>query len=267
MTLIAIIVILFLISVIAVVVKTEQLNVDPLQDQLHMLVGQLIANGNTPEAQQKFSELAAAYFHRFHMEHLPVPKLRVRLLHALSLLVHTTPEAEFKAAERYLYRWEMPPYRPEPRPAPSPVATKPSGPADIFVSYAREDQRSARMIVAQLTSAGFSVWWDDGIHAGTQWDAEINNKLLASKAVIVLWSPFSAASEWVRREATHARERQKLVPVFIRRCQLPSDFSEIHTLDLSRWDGDTSSFEWLKLVATAAELSGAEPPHNSDVRI
>lgn len=265
MTLIAIIVVLFLVSVIAVVWKTEQLNVDPLQDLLHMLVSQLISDGNTPEAQQKFSELAAAYFHRFHMENLPTPKLRVRLLHALSLLVHTVPDAEFKATERYLYKWEMPPYRPEPRPAPSPVANKLSGPADIFVSYAREDQRSARMIVAQLTSAGFRVWWDDGIHAGAQWGAEINSQLLESKVVVVLWSPFSSASEWVRREATHAREHQKIVPVFIRRCQLPSDFAEIQTLDLSRWDGDTASFEWQKLVAAAAELTGAASPHNSDV--
>jgi len=229
-----------------------------------MLVGQLVSDGNTPEAQQKFSELAAAYFHRFHMENLPAAKLRVRLLHALSLLVHTIPKAEFKATERYLSKWEMPPYRPEPRPAPSPVLSKPSGPADIFVSYAREDQRSARMIVAQLTSAGFRVWWDDGIHAGAQWDAEINGQLVASRAVVVLWSPFSSASEWVRREATHAREHQKIVPVFIRKCQLPSDFSEIHTLDLSRWDGDPASFEWQKLVAAAANLSGAELPRNSD---
>src|SRR5690606_35649675 len=137
-----------------------------------MLVGQLISDGNTPEARQKFSELAAAYFHHFHMENLPTHKLRARLLHALSLLVHTVPKAEFKATERYLYKWEMPPYHPEPRPPPSPAATKLSGPADIFVSYAREDQRSARMIVAQLASAGFSVWWDDGINAGTQWDEE-----------------------------------------------------------------------------------------------
>lgn len=265
MTLIAIIVILFLVSVIAVVWKTEQLNVDPLQDNLHMLVSQLISDGNTPEARQKFSELATAYFHHFHMENLPTHKLRVRLLHALSLLVHTVPEAEFKATERYLYRWEMPPYRSEPRPPPSPVASKLSGPADIFVSYAREDQRSARMIVAQLTSAGFSVWWDDGIYAGTQWDEEINSRLLASKVVVVLWSPFSSASEWVRREATHAKEHQKIVPIFVRRCQLPSGFSDIQTLDLSRWEGDPASFEWQRLIAAAARLSGTELPRNSAV--
>lgn len=256
MTLIAIIAILFLVSLIASIWKTEQLNVDPLQDALQMLVNELISDGITPEARQRFGELAAAHFHRFNLEHLPAPKLRLRLLHALSTLINRVPKAEFKEAERFLQRWEMPPYRPEQRSESEPVRRPLSGPADIFVSYAREDQGSIRIIVAQLESAGFSVWWDDGIHAGTQWDAEINKQLSASRAVVVLWSPYSSVSEWVRREAAHAKSNDKIVPAFIRRCRLPSDFSDVQTIDLTRWDGDASDTEWQKLLSAVAQLSG-----------
>ncbi len=264
MTLIAIIVVLFLVSVIAVVWKTEQLNVDPLQDALVMLVMELISDGNTPEARHRFSELAAAHFHRFNLGQSPSPKLRLRLLHALSTLVNGVSAAEFKEAERFLQKWEMPVYRPEHRAISDTVRRTLSGSADIFISYAREDQGSIRIIVAQLEAAGFSVWWDDGIHVGARWDAEINRQLSASRAVVVLWSPYSSVSEWVRREAGQAKANEKIVPALIRRCRLPSGFSDIQTIDLTRWDGDAADAEWQKLMSAVTQLSGVGLPRSFD---
>ena len=33
--------------------------------------------------------------------------------------------------------------------------------ADIFISYAREDQPLATVLADQLEQAGWDVWWDD----------------------------------------------------------------------------------------------------------
>lgn len=256
MTLIAIIVILFLISVIAVVWRTEQLNVDPLQDQLQVLVAELVSADFSPEAKRRFSELAAAYFHRFRLDHLPTPKLRLRLVHALSTLMHRLPAAQFKKAEKYFLTWEMPPFTP-PRHGHPRTAPTSSGTADIFVSYAREEASAVRIIVAQLQASGLSIWWDDGIETGSRWSDAINERLTSSKAVVVLWSPLASVSEWVKREAEYAKANNKLVPVFIRKCQLPGDFGEIQTLDLSRWHGHTEDAEWQKLIAAVSRLSGS----------
>ena len=250
MTLIAIIAILFFVSLIAVVWKTEQLNVDPLQDALTMLIRELASEGNTADAKQRFSELAAAQFDRFHIGHSPAPMLRLRLGHALANIMPEASKSEFKELERFLLSWEMPSYRSKMKPIASTLGEN----ADLFLSYAREDQDAVRIIATRLVSAGFNIWWDDGIHAGALWDAEIEARLAASRAVIVLWSPYSSVSEWVRREAQYAKVTEKIVPAFIRKCRLPTDLADVQTIDLTRWDGNPNDAEWQKLISAAVRL-------------
>lgn len=258
MTLIAIIAILFLVSLIAMVWKTEQLNVDPLQDALTMLVRELASEGNTPDAKRRFSELAAAQFDRFHIGHLPAPMLRLRLGHALlntkpQLSLSDLSDGEFKEMERFLQNWEMPSHRPETKTATNTLSEN----ADLFLSYAREDQDAVRIVAAQLSSAGFKIWWDDGLHAGALWNPEIEARLAAACAVIVLWSPYSSVSEWVRREAQYAKASGKIVPAFIRKCRLPTDLADVQTIDLTQWDGSSADAEWQKLISAARRLSAA----------
>jgi hypothetical protein len=74
--------------------------------------------------------------------------------------------------------------------------------ADIFISYAREDQAAVKPLAAALEGAGYSVWWDRRILAGTEFSEEIERELKAAKAVIVAWSQESHASNWVKDEAS-----------------------------------------------------------------
>ena len=66
--------------------------------------------------------------------------------------------------------------------------------ADVFVSYAREDNAKAEQIARGLQSMGLEVFWDTEIPPGQTWADYIEGKLSACKAVIVLWSSHSTGS-------------------------------------------------------------------------
>jgi TIR domain-containing protein/FHA domain-containing protein len=115
---------------------------------------------------------------------------------------------------------------------------------DIFLSYARADRGTARMFAQALADEGFSVWWDASLHSGETFDEVIERNLREAKAVVVLWSPRSVSSRWVRAEATLADRRHKLVPAIIEPCDRPIVFELTHTADLSEWTGDITDIHW-----------------------
>ena len=126
--------------------------------------------------------------------------------------------------------------------------------ADVFISYAREDAETARRFAEAFQSAGFSVWWDDALRSGDAFDESIERALREAKAVVVLWSTSSVASRWVRAEATLADRNRTLVPVMIESCQRPIIFELTHTVDLSRWRGETGDKTWQVLLADVLRL-------------
>lgn len=100
------------------------------------------------------------------------------------------------------------------------------------------------------------MWWDAVMHSGETFDEVIERNLRASKAVVVLWSPRSVASRWVRAEATQADRANKLVPVKIDACELPIIFELTHTADLPDWKGDRTDGGWQSLVNDLRRLVG-----------
>ena len=140
---------------------------------------------------------------------------------------------------------------------------------DIFISYSREDRAAARYFAECFGQEGFSVWWDAALHSGETFDEVIEKELKAAKAVVVLWSPRSVSSRWVRAEATLADRRNKLAPVVIESCDRPIIFELHHTVDLADWTGDTTDQRWKGFVHdlhriiernSAPEVPAASPP-------
>jgi hypothetical protein len=139
---------------------------------------------------------------------------------------------------------------------------------DIFLSYARTDQATARIFAESFAQEGFSVWWDASLHSGQTFDEVIEQNLRDAKAVVVLWSPRSVASRWVRAEATLADRRNKLAPAIIEPCDRPIIFELTHAADLTDWSGDTSDPRWRnfmqdlrRLVEAVPEQTNAGPNH------
>ena len=113
--------------------------------------------------------------------------------------------------------------------------------ADVFVSYARGDKARVAPLVAAIQAQGWSVWWDPEIDAGQQFDDQIEVELKSAKAVLVVWTPTSASSRWVRGEAREAADRGTLVPVRFEGASLPMDVRAIHTTELDGWGENTAS--------------------------
>jgi adenylate cyclase len=113
--------------------------------------------------------------------------------------------------------------------------------ADVFVSYARTDKALVAPLVAAIEARGWSVWWDPAIAPGQEFDGRIDAELDAAAAVLVVWTPTSVASRWVRGEAREAAERGVLVPVRFDGARLPIDVRAIHTTDLDGWRQDPES--------------------------
>lgn len=113
--------------------------------------------------------------------------------------------------------------------------------ADVFVSYARNDKARVAPLVAVIEAKGWSVWWDPEITPGQEFDDQIDAEIDAAKAVLVVWTPTSVASRWVRGEAREAAERGILVPARFEQARLPMDVRAIHTTDLDDWGDNPSS--------------------------
>ena len=137
---------------------------------------------------------------------------------------------------------------------------------DIFISYCREERAAARQFAESFAREGFSVWWDAVLRSGQTFDEIIEQELRAAKAVVVLWSPRSVRSRWVRAEATLADRGNKLVPIIIEPCDLPIIFELTHAAELAEWAGDTTDVRWQTLISDLRRMVGEAGESVSEAR-
>ena len=131
--------------------------------------------------------------------------------------------------------------------------------AGVFISYKKENRVKTERIVAALKNEGFSVWWDDSLTPKASWDSEIERELSDASAAVVLWTPLSVASDWVRTEAHFAQDRGKLIPVMLETCKIPIAFLLKQTIDLTNWNGAGDDRHWRKLLTWIADLAATKP--------
>lgn len=129
--------------------------------------------------------------------------------------------------------------------------------ADVFVSYARGDERIARVVAKQLTKAGYSVWWDSELLPHSRFANVIEEEIGAARAVLVIWSEIAAKSQWVRAEAELGRNQGKLIQIAIDQAAIPLPFNQYQIAQLRRWRGDPTNPEWQKILASVAHLQAA----------
>ena len=132
--------------------------------------------------------------------------------------------------------------------------------ADLFISYAREDQQIAQRLAGTLEELGWSVWWDRELVPGELFDDVIERELGEARGVIVLWSRVSVGSPWVRSEAGAAADRGVLIPVLTEPVDVPLRFRMLEAVDLSAWHGAHEDDGLRRLLAGVTALAGPPAP-------
>ncbi|MEZ5787445.1 MAG: toll/interleukin-1 receptor domain-containing protein [Xanthobacteraceae bacterium] len=130
----------------------------------------------------------------------------------------------------------------------------------VFISYAREDQATARHIQQALERVGVSVWWDERLQLGREFEPPIVEALKEADAILVLWSPASVQSDWVKREALAGLKRDVLIPVLLAEAHLPQEFARVNGVNLKRWTPGRPSTEFDRLVRRLLQLTRGSAP-------
>ena len=110
--------------------------------------------------------------------------------------------------------------------------------AQIFISYSRKDIGFVRKLAGDLEKAGYDVWWDlTDLRGGDDWLRVIPSAIEASEHFIVVLSPNSAISDWVKKEYTQALSlRKKIIPLMLARSSVPFALNTINYVDFTSSD-------------------------------
>src|SRR5947209_7111299 len=95
----------------------------------------------------------------------------------------------------------------------------------IFVSFAQEDTACAESILQGLDAKGYSAWREPkSLELNSiLYPRTIENVILSSAAVVLVWSSSASRSEWVERNLLFAQRLKKpILPVLIDGTGLPN---------------------------------------------
>src|SRR3989442_9865690 len=95
----------------------------------------------------------------------------------------------------------------------------------IFVSFAKEDTACAEHILRDLETQGYTAWREPGYPdpGDSSYPRMIENAILKSAAVVLVWSSHATQSIWVQRHTSFAQSLKKLViPVELDSTILPN---------------------------------------------
>jgi hypothetical protein len=136
----------------------------------------------------------------------------------------------------------------------------------IFISYRRQepDLSFARQLVADLGEAGHKVWIDiEGIEGGTTWTDEIQRAVETCYAYVIIISPDSLESPWVRKELLYALNEKpgRVFPVLYRAVpKLPIELVDIQVTDFQSASSYPESLAKLLFVLPSPPLEPVEEP-------
>lgn len=99
----------------------------------------------------------------------------------------------------------------------------------LFVSYSHKDRPRVEPIVSVIEELGRRVWMDrTDITGQTGWAGQIVRAIRESRAVVLMASPNSYASDQVVRELYLAMNHKKtIVPIEIEPAELPDELQYI----------------------------------------
>lgn len=105
--------------------------------------------------------------------------------------------------------------------------------ASAFISYSSDDAEFVARLASDLASSGKNVWWDRWeIRVGDSIVEKINNGISRNDYLIVVLSPNSVRSAWVKKELNMGLMRELttrnvvILPIVIADCNIPAIISD-----------------------------------------
>jgi TolB-like protein/Flp pilus assembly protein TadD len=140
-------------------------------------------------------------------------------------------------------------------------------PADVFISYSREDKDRVLDLAAKLRDAGVSLWIDQGgIDGATLWGEEIVKALENAKVLLLVVTESAVRSHNVAKEVVLASERKgHILPVHLEPTQIPSSLryplAGIQHIEYFQGDADAN----LRTILRSLERVGVRiaPPRDA----
>src|SRR5688500_8332638 len=110
--------------------------------------------------------------------------------------------------------------------------------ATIFISYPRKYIGFVRTLPGDVEQAGYGVWSDlADLRRGDDCLPVIPSAIDSSEHFIVVLSPNSAVSDWVKKEYTQALSSgKKIIPLMLARSSVPFALNTINYVDFTSDD-------------------------------
>jgi TIR domain len=131
------------------------------------------------------------------------------------------------------------------------------GPLQVFISYSHKYAKMLESLgehLEPLVSDGLiRIWKDRDIHAGDDWENEINREIAAADIILLLVSAPFLASPYCRKELLRAidlrgKGKSLPIPIILRPCQWQRVFNrpEYKIQALPRNNKPVSGGRWVK---------------------
>jgi len=84
--------------------------------------------------------------------------------------------------------------------------------SSVFLSYSTKDQEAARFIASHLAASGADVFIDFAkLRAGKDFTEQLRQQIETCDYFVLVLSPNSAKSKWVKAEVDYAHEKGKVI--------------------------------------------------------
>ena len=142
-------------------------------------------------------------------------------------------------------------------------------PAEVFVSYSRNDKDRVLELTGKLRAAGVSLWLDtSGIDAATLWGEQIVHALESAKVLLLMVTESAVHSDNVAKEVVLVSERKgHILPVHLEPTHIPPSLKyQLAGIQHVEYFNPAESDQNLKTILRSLERIGvniAPPPQEA----
>jgi hypothetical protein len=141
---------------------------------------------------------------------------------------------------------------------------------DVFISHSAKDRDFVVQLVTDIRKAGFEPFFDQLLDGGESWANSLMEALAKAGRIVVVLSPDSVQSEWVKKETVIGLWHESLdpkisvIPLLLRPCPIPDLLAGKVYADFSH-DYNEGLASLLLALGGTADTGSSQPTPGTDV--